>query len=234
MADKAQKVEVKTQQQSFKYLGALEMVLLRNYYYRDSYRKLMILCLCLLFAFIGLIFFLLYEQKHIPPPVYFATTYDGTPIQLVPLNRANMQANALIAWSVDAATSAYSINFINYRRSIQNARAFFTRKGYQSYLKAIKESRNLDAVQKRKMIVYAKLNGTPTILQDSSINPNLSADGRFAWQVQIPLVITYENSNPDDKVIQNNVLTMLITRVSSLEATAGVGIDSFVLRQVIQ
>ncbi|OJV85362.1 MAG: hypothetical protein BGO43_11790 [Gammaproteobacteria bacterium 39-13] len=212
------------------------MILLRNLYYRDGSRKLTTLCLCLLLLLITLIIFLRYEQKNIPPPKYFATSYDGTPLKLVPLSKPNMQPNALLTWAVEASTSAYNINFVNYRRQIQNARSFFTRNGYNSYLKAIKESRNLDAVQRRKMIVYAKINGTPTIIQDSETTPGLqgSIPNAFIWRVQIPLVLTYENSNPDDKIIQNNIVTLTISRMSTLESPSGVGIDSFVIREVIQ
>lgn len=222
--------------QDARYIGGLEMILLRNFYYRDGCRKMMTLCLCLLLMLVTLIVFLRYEQKNIPPPKYFATSYDGTPLTLVPLEFPNMQPNALLTWAVEAATSAYNINFVNYRRQIQTARSLFTHNGYNSYLKAIKESRNLDAVQKRKMVVYAKMNGAPSIIQDSKINPNLrgSIPNAFVWRVQIPLVLTYENSNPDDKIVQNNIVTLTISRMSTLESGSGVGIDSFVIREVIQ
>jgi intracellular multiplication protein IcmL len=62
----------------------------------------------------------------------------------------------------------------------------------------------------------------------------LSINGAFTWQVQVPVVLTYENSIPDDKIVQNNIITMLVTRMSPLESPIGIGIDSFIVREVLQ
>ncbi|MBS0289057.1 MAG: type IVB secretion system apparatus protein IcmL/DotI [Proteobacteria bacterium] len=217
-----------------KYIGTLEMILLRNHYYYDSYRKLMIICICLLFIITMLAFFLRYEIKEIQPPSYFATSIDGSPLPLIPLGLPNLQDNALKTWAMEAAIEAYNMNFVNYRYAIQKARAYFTPAGFENYLKAIQESRNLDALKRKKMIVYAQINGTPEILKDSNSDPNLRVNGKFAWRVQIPVIVTYENSIPEDRIIQTNILTMLITRMSPLESPIGVGIDSFVIREVLR
>ena len=82
------------------------------------------------------------------------------------------------------------------------------------------------------MIVYARINGLPQILKTTNTDPTLNVDGAFAWQVQIPVIVTYENSNPQDRIIQSNVLTILITRVNPLESPDGIGIDSFVSQGV--
>ncbi len=224
--------KVKPSLKDLKYIGTMEMIILRNHYYRDSYRKLMTVCLGLLLIITTLAFFLRFEIKNIPKPRYFATTNDAIPLPLIPLELPNLQDNALKTWAMEATIEAYNVNFVNYRRAIQKARAYFTPNGYEQYLKAVKESRNLEAVQKKKMIVYARINGAPEILSDSNTDPNMRIDGKFTWQVQIPVILTYENSNPDDKIVQSNILTMLVTRMSPLESPTSIGIDSFVVRQV--
>lgn len=215
-----------------KYIGTMEIVMLRNYYYFSNYRRLMIVCLIMLLITITLAFFLKYEINKLPPPRYFATTIYGEPLPLIPLDQPNMEDNALKTWAMEAAIDAYDMNFVNYRYAIQKARNYFTPAGYELYLNAIKESRNLDAVKRKKMIVYAKINGIPQILKTTYTDPNLNVDGAFAWQVQIPVVVTYENSNPQDKIVQSNVLTILITRMNPLESPTSIGIDSFVSQGV--
>ncbi|HRE30926.1 MAG TPA: DotI/IcmL/TraM family protein, partial [Candidatus Berkiella sp.] len=69
-----------------KYTGALELVVLRNNFYRDNYRRLMLVCLGLICLTGGLIYWGLYERTHKPLPQYFATTYDGKLIPLIPLS----------------------------------------------------------------------------------------------------------------------------------------------------
>lgn len=228
------KETVKPSLEDFKYIGTYEMVLVRNYYYRNIYHKLMIICLGLLAITAVLAVFLHKEIKNIEPPKYFATTNDGVPLALIDLSLPNLQPNNLLTWASEATIAAYSINFVNYRTAVQNARSYFTRKGYLNYLNAVKDSNNLEAVKRKKMVVYARINGTPVILKDSNSDPNLRVNGAFTWQVQIPVVITFENSVPDDKIVQNNIVTMLVTRMSVLESPIGVGIDSFIIREVLQ
>ncbi len=215
-----------------KYMGTMEMVMLRNFYYYNAYRKLMIVFLMLMFIIFALSFFLRYEINNVPPPRYIATTIEGVPLKLVNLDQRNLQNNELLTWAMEAAIEAYNMNYVNYRYAIQKARNYFTPDGYELYLKALNESRNLEAVKRKKMIVFAKINGQPQILEDTDTNPDLNVDGKFAWQVQIPVLVTYENGNPLDRIIQSNILTILITRVSPLEAPLSIGINSFVSQNV--
>lgn len=212
-----------------KYIGSIELILLRNFYYRDSYRKLLITALLLIMIIIALIYVLLYERKALPEPKYFATTYDGVPLARVPLRLPNMETNALLTWATEAMIASYTLNFSNYRVVLQNARSYFTRTGYDNFLNAIKISNNLDAVRSKKMVVYARIVGTPTIIRDSTSDPTFRINGAYTWQVEFPMSLIYENSNPEDRIIQNNKVTLLVRRLSTLEAEHGVGIDSMVL-----
>lgn len=220
------------QTDDLKYIGTMEMVMLRNYYYFSTYRRLMIVCLCLLIIITILAFFLRYEMKNLPHPRYFATNIEGAPLPLIPLDQPNMQDNALKTWAMEAAIEAYNMNFVNYRFAIQKARNYFTPDGYELYLKAIKDSRNLEAVKRKKMIVHAQINGQPQILTDSNKDPSFTVNGAFAWRVQIPIIVTYENSNPNDKIVQPIILTITITRMNPLESPVSIGINSFVSQGV--
>lgn len=215
------------------YVCALELILVRNHFYRDSYRRLMVICLLLIFAncFVG--YLVWYESTHQTLPKYFATTPDGTPIPLVPLSKPNLSSTMLLEWATEAATTAYTFNFVNFRRALQHTRTYFTRAGYLNFIKALKDSNNFEAVQKNKLVVHASLEagGNPAILRDSDSDPNLRIDGVYTWQVQVPMLVTYEGAS-QNKIVQRIVLTMLIRRMSALESPRGVGIESFVVSEI--
>ncbi len=71
------------------------------------------------------------------------------------------------------------------------------------------------------MIVSAVATKAPVILQKGILN------GRFAWRVQMPLLVTYQSANEFSQA--NNVVTMLISRVSTLNSPRGIGISQFVV-----
>lgn len=208
--------------------GALELVVYRNNFYRDNYRRLMLICLVLLIL-IGLLgYWAFYERTHKPAPQYFATTFDGKLIPIIPLNQPNMQDNELLLWATEAAVSAYTFNFVNYRKALQDIRMYFTKTGYQYFIKALRDSNNLEAVQNKKLVVSAAPTGAPIILKKGIYNDG-SPLGVYGWTVQIPMVLTYQSANEQFK--QNITLDMLITRLPTLDSPKGVGIASFVVRE---
>ncbi len=200
---------------------ALTMVAMRNDFYRDGQRKLIIALLvsiCINFAMASLIIYLL---THPPAPKYFATSIGGRITPLFPLNEPNQSDSAVLQWGNQAATAAFTYNFVNYREELQASSQFFTSDGWSQFLTALQQSNNLDAVKAKKLIVSAVATRAPIILQKGVLN------GRYSWRVQMPVLVTYQSASEFTQ--QNNVVTMLITRVSTLNSPRGIGISQFVV-----
>ena len=79
----------------------------------------------------------------------------------------------------------------------------------------------MEAVKAKKLIVSAVATRAPVILQKGILN------GRFAWRVQMPVLVTYQSASEFTQ--QSNVVTMLISRVSTLNSPRGIGISQFVV-----
>ncbi|EKD74639.1 MAG: hypothetical protein ACD_44C00373G0001 [uncultured bacterium] len=200
---------------------AIEAVRLRNDFYRDNHRKVMIALLVAILIIIMLSSVLTYVVTHPPPPKYFATSIDGRIIPLIPLSQPNMPTSALLLWANQAATAAFTYDFVNYRQALQTASDYFTSAGWRDFLNALTSSNNLSAVLTKKLVVSSTATAAPVVLQQGELN------GVYAWRVQLPMVITYQSAS---QVAQQNVLvTMLVTRVSTLNSARGVGISQFVV-----
>lgn len=216
--------EAATPEEKPEYTGALELVNLRNNFYRDNYRNLMLVCLGLIMLAAALVYWALYERTHKPPAQYFATTYDGKLIPLIPLSEPSLTDNALLQWVTEAAVNSYTFNYVNYRKALQDVRIYFTQSGYQFFLKALSDSNNINAVRDKKLIVSAAPTGAPLILKKGLFNNEL-----FIWDVQLPMEISFRSAN--DIIRQNVTLNMRITRVPTLESPSGVGIATYVLTE---
>lgn len=200
---------------------ALIAVEMRNNFYRDGQRKIMaVLLLSILGNFI-LASILTYIITHPPAPKYFATSISGRITPLFPLNEPNQSDPAVLQWANQAAIAAFSYNFVNYRTELQASSGFFTAEGWDQFLQALQDSNNLLAVKAKKLIVSAVATKAPVILQKGILN------GRFSWRVQMPLLVTYQSASEFSQ--QNNVVTILITRVSTLNSPRGIGIAQFVV-----
>lgn len=200
---------------------ALAVVQLRNEFYQDSHRKVMLALLLAILANLLLGGFLFYVIAHPPAPRYFATSINGRITPLFPLNEPNQSDSAVLQWANQAAIAAFTYNFVNFRDELQASSGFFTAEGWDQFLDALQQSNNLDAVKAKKLIVSAVATRAPIILQKGLLN------GHYSWRVQMPILVTYQSASEFTQ--QNNVVTMLITRVSTLNSPRGIGIAQFVV-----
>ncbi|BCA94123.1 type IV secretion system protein IcmL [Legionella antarctica] len=200
---------------------ALTVVALRNKFYKDSQRKVIFALLIAIVVNLVLGSMLVYIITHPPAPKYFATSINGRITPLFPLDQPNQSDSAVLQWANQAAIASFTYNFVNYRDELQASSGFFTPEGWDQFLSALQQSNNLDAVKAKKLIVSAVATRAPIILQKGVLN------GNFSWRVQMPILVTYQSASEFTQ--QNNVVTMLITRVSTLNSPRGIGISQFVV-----
>lgn len=200
---------------------ALQVVKLRNEFYRDNYRKVVAALLLSFIIVLILAGSLFYIVTNPPAPRYFATSNDGRIVPLIPFDRPNLTNATILEWANTAATATYSYNFVNYRQALQQAADYFTTEGRQMFFNAVKSSNNLQAVIAKKLIVSAVATGVPVVLEQGVML------GRYTWKVQIPMLITFQSASQFSQ--QSVTVTMLIVRVSPLVSPRGIGIAQFIV-----
>lgn len=198
----------------------LATVINRNQYYRQGQRKVVAVLLISMWLNLGLAALLMFMIMHPPEPKYFATSIDGHVMPLYPLSQPNQSDSAVVRWANQAAIAAFTYNFVNWHAEIEAASGFFTADGWTAFLSTLKQSNNIAAVTAKKLIVTAVATGAPVILQKGILN------GRYSWRIQLPLLVTFQSAS--EFAQQNNVITMLITRVDPLNSPRGIGIAQFV------
>ncbi|MDX2346421.1 MAG: type IVB secretion system apparatus protein IcmL/DotI [Legionella sp.] len=200
---------------------ALTAVTLRNTFYRDGQRKVILVLLLSIIVNLLMMSLLVYIVTHPPAPKYFATSIHGRITPLFALSQPNQSDSAVLQWTNQAAIAAFTYNFVNYRTELQASSEFFTASGWTQFLNALEASNNLDAVKAKKLIVSAVATSAPIILQKGLLN------GRYSWRVQMPLLVTYQSASEFSQ--QRNVVTILVTRISPLNSPRGIGISQFIV-----
>lgn len=204
-------------------IEANKELLLRNNFYRDNYRRIMYFTFLLIFIIIGQIGFIFFLHATRTEPTYYATTHTGTQIRLSPRNEPNLTTAALLDWVANAAVSSYSFNFVNWNEALTSVRAYYTPSGYQNFMAALKASNTLQDVRSKKLVVSAVITGTPVILQEGLVN------GSYTWRIQLPMLLSYQSAS--EVIKQNITMTMLVTRVPTLESEKGVGIAQLIVAE---
>lgn len=203
----------------------LEHVLIRNEFYLTSCRRLSLAIFLLLILILGLIGFAIYQSSTFPMPKYFATTADGIPIHLVPLNVPLQTDEYVINWTEKTLLSIYSLDFVNYRRTLQDAQAYFTTNGYFEFRSAYQASNNLNAVKDKKQVVSAEITGPSKLLRAGQ----LSEDSPYSWNLEVPMTITYQNSE-NDIIKQIGTALVRVERASLIVHLEGLAIAQLILQ----
>lgn len=201
---------------------ALAVISLRNAFYRDNYRRVVLILLLSMVVNLGLGGILFYMITHPPTPKYFATSVNGRITPLFALNKPNQSDSAVLQWANQAAIATFTYNFVNFRQELQAASEFFTPRGWKQFLNALRDSNNLDAVKAKKLIVSAVATRAPIVLRKGLLG------GRYSWRVQMPILVTYQSASEFNQ--ETNVVTMLITRISSLNSPRGIGIEQMIVQ----
>lgn len=200
----------------------IAIVGLRNEFYKDNYRRVLVILALSMIINLLLVCGLVYLFVNPPTPKYFATSTNGRITPITPLNQPSQSDSAILQWASQAAISAFTYNFVNYRNELQAASEFFTPQGWREFLNALSSSNNLDAVRSKRLVVSAVLTQAPIIIEKG-----VMVRGAYSWRIQMPILVTYQSASEFSQ--QRNIVTMLITRVSTLNSPRGIGIAQFIV-----
>ncbi len=199
---------------------AIATVMLRNDFYRDGQRKMVTILIFSMIVNFLLAGLLAYMITHPPEPRYFATSINGRITPIVSLNAPNQSDSAVLQWANQAAIAAFSYNFVNYRSELVASSGFFTAEGWDQFISALAASNNLEAVKAKKLVVSAVATRAPVILQKGILS------NRYSWRIQMPMLVTYQSASEFSQM--HITVTMLVTRVDTLNSPRGIGIAQFV------
>lgn len=208
---------------------ALLMIFERNYFYRRQYLLALGAFGMALLVLIVLFVVLIYVIRNPAAPLYFATDNVGRLIKVVPVTQPNMNTEAVTDWAINAVEKTYSYDYVNYRRQLQSAQKYFTTYGWTKYMSALKASNNLVALTNRKMLIEAKVVGTPKLLVAGLLG------GSYAWKFEMPMLVTNWLPPYDAQSKFTNALTVsvIIQRMPILQSSDGVGIVQLVASMAV-
>jgi intracellular multiplication protein IcmL len=206
--------------------GALVTIVTRNEFYRDGFRRLLMLAIAqaivIACVLVSLIAFITTGKSQ---DRYFATTADGRIMQLAPLDQpGNMTTAALMSWVALATSEIMSFGYNDYQRRLQASSRHFTHHGWETYTGALQASHIIDGMLANKEVLTASPRAAPILKQEGVIN------GKYRWIVQLQLQVDYDSNGGTSRKSNLNV-TLVIERVPSLENPAGVGIEQWISTQ---
>lgn len=204
----------------------LEGVLKRNQFYYQNYRLLGGVIVLLMLLLLSLLTFVFYQKSVWPKPKYFATTPDGVPIPVIRLDLPLYEdPTVVLNWAARSVVSIYSLDYVTWRKTLQDADVYFTPSGYQAFLNALKASTNLEAVKAKRQVVSLEITGAPQLQRQGQLNPSVP----YSWDISMPVTLTYQNS-ANEVIKQVGTILVQVERTSLLRYKEGIAIAQLVLQ----
>lgn len=174
----------------------------------------------LLFLFIIYSIFVTWFAVH-PVREYFAAD-NGRIIKMIPLSEPHQKNQAVIQFVNDSLRESFSLDFVNYQKQLEDAREFYTDKGFSIFLEQLKKSGILNTVTEKRMNMY--ISTSTGVLKQKGIN-----NGRYFWIVQIPVEIKLTGQTTELPP-QRLIATVRVERVDVLDSVTGIAISQLVTK----
>jgi len=200
--------------------SGLALVMSRNYFYRDAYRRVVIVLLVLFFVNVALLGTVLVKLFTPAQPQYFATTADGRILNSHSLADPVVTDSFVTQWVANSVRRAFSVDYVHWRKQLQDASVNFTPDGWRYFLNALKASNNLNTLLSMKLVSDATITSAP------QITAKMVVDGHYAWKVEMPLLITYT----DGKGTTQNMpwkVTVIVLRMPVKDYPQRIAINNF-------
>lgn len=197
----------------------LTVILMRNAFYRDNYKRALFAVLILFCVDVLLSFAIVHRYLNPPEPQYFATNPQYQLIKWHPLSDPVVSDNYVLQWVTTAVRQAFSLDFIHWREQLQSASINFTPSGWHWFLSAFKQSGNLQTLVQLQMVSDAVITGSPVIQAKAIL------DGRFVWKIEMPMMITYMNAQKT--IHQPLKVILMVQRVSVVDSPYRIAINQF-------
>lgn len=199
----------------------LQVVRLRDDFYRDGFYKVLIALVTMMTAIGFLIALSLYLYLAKPAPVNFSADNEWRLLPPIPVDQVYLNPADLVQWVSETLPSAFTFDFVNYTRQLKEKAQYFTPNGWKKYLDHVNVYANYNSIDKAKQFLNSNPTGAPTITNQGLLN------GRYAWWVQMPMDLNYITA--ERKYTVSIVLQVLVVRVPTLNNLYGVGIDNMVI-----
>lgn len=159
-----------------------------------------------------------------PPTIHFFENAKGQIITPQPLNTPGMSSSAINNWIIEGIMAGYHFNFKSVDQAIEHLYDYFTEPAVESFKESLQQLGIIDTVVKLKMIAEGQALGAPEVLNEGVIN------GRYSWQVRIPIQIIM--SNQIRQTATKLDVELLVVRVPELVSPMGVLVEKYSAKQI--
>jgi len=201
--------------------SGLEVVTVRNGWYRDRYSTVLRIAFVAVLAVVLEAAVIVALMVMRPEPVYFAVSTDGAVIKMVPVNEPLLSNAALQQWAGETARSAYALDFVHYAQQMTAIRDRFSSTAFRDYVAKMTESGNLAAIKTSRMVMDAQ--SEPAVIVGAGV-----VKGRMQWRIEVGLTVLTHFGSDQTRTQHIKVLLEIVRVDNRFRPESGVVVNRFI------
>ncbi|MBN2689063.1 MAG: DotI/IcmL/TraM family protein [Gammaproteobacteria bacterium] len=194
-------------------------------FYRDKFRiyvKWLYIMVLLSVLLIGAIAYLCFTRPASAKFSYASNIATGAVSVMHPLSAPLIKPRELLQWSRDKVLNIYNFNYANYQDIFANLQSSFTNQGWKDFNTTFTSDDFLKKIINSKLFVSALVRGQPKITSEGVLG------GSYAWQVEVPIVLSFKAEGQDKALKHDNLsISMILVRVPNFDNAKAIAIDGF-------
>jgi hypothetical protein len=192
----------------------------KNDYYRHASRAMMLIVNIETYVILTLsLLIIVFITTRQNPDRFYAETADGKTMHLVGLPLPNMGRIMISEWAAKAAGEIMTFGFNDVDARFGKSRKLFTPAGWETFRKAVVQSKLLDQMAESQQVVTTVPAGAPVLKKEGLINEK---DG---WEFEVPILVTFRAGGV--KVSRPKTEHMIIEKMPTRDSPNGVGIGQW-------
>lgn len=198
--------------------------MLRNDFYRDGFRLLVIaipLLLVLLVAAGMSIHTLLNRPAD---RTYFTIDQENRVVKIVGLREPFITDSKLLDWVSERVIRSTRLDPLNLVAQVNDLRSDYTKEGFEGLQQALVESGTVEMMQRKVLVMSGTLTGAPVILKQGVEN------GIYTWRVRMPMLIDFKSAAAANQ--RKRVVDVVVVRRHTVENPSGIAISQSVWRDI--
>lgn len=199
--------------------GGVETVKLRNDFYADGFRSLLKVVVWEAIAIVVLVVALA-TVSIIRRDRLLAQSQDGRIIEPVTMDKPLYTDDWVLQWASTAVRHIMTFDFNDRKMRWMDNKVYFLDAGWAGFLAADKKSNLSAAVDQSKLVLKTAMDEAPLVTSYGQY------EGKFYWQVQIPVLSTYEG-NGGYRQSYKYLVKLTVMQVPLTEKAQGLGIFAF-------
>ena len=159
----------------------------------------------------------IWQHFHPPKEHFFYSDSIHKPYEIESLANPVENESKLVSDVGQWVVETYSIDFLNYKDDLSRASRHYTANGWYSFGTQLQASGNLEEIKKARLSSRAIPERAPVIIDKDVVGD------RYTYKIQVPLLVTFMNSQQQNQ--QHLLATTIVVRTPVSEHSEGYAID---------